>query len=264
MKVGGRKLSTIVGAIGQRRHYTALANMFRVYRTPLAVLRRYAFATGDYPSQVAVRTPLGWLTPTLYSHHDLLTLNEIFCRLDYELLPTPRVVVDVGSNIGLSALYFLSRSDAVRCHLYEPVPTNLRRLEANLSGLRDRVTINPYAVGDTGGEVEFGIEESGRYGGIGLATGRSIAVQCRSINEVLEDILRREGQVDLLKLDTEGYEERTVLAIAPEHLKRIGAIYLEGRPSRRLLPANFVEQRRGSVCRYVNTSRGAGSDQLRR
>jgi len=123
-----------------------------------------------------------------------------------------------------------------------------------LSPVRERATINPYAVGDAEGEVDFGIEPSGRYGGIGLATGRSIVVLCRPINDVLEEVLAREGGVDLLKLDTEGYEERSVRAIASEHLKRIGAIYLEGSPARPLLPAPFVETRYGSVCRYFNTS----------
>src|SRR5688572_9903353 len=116
--------------------------MFRVYRSPVPALVRYTFGTGRYPVQIPVRTPLGWLSPTLYSHHDLLTLNEIFCRLDYAVGPTPRVVVDVGSNIGLSALYFLTRDPSVRCYLFEPVPQNVERLRGNLAGFEERFTLH--------------------------------------------------------------------------------------------------------------------------
>lgn len=252
MRVGGRSLETIRHALLQPRHYRAVSNMVHVYRHPWQVLRRYLFGTGEYPWDVGVRTPLGWFNPTLFSHHDLLTLNEIFCRLDYRLDPVPRVVVDVGSNIGLSGLYFLTRAPTVRCHLYEPILQNLERLEANLGRVRERATLNPYAVGDTEGEVEFGIEPSGRYGGIGLATGRSIVVRCRSINSVLEDVLARETKIDLLKIDTEGAEERTVRAIDTAYLERIGAIYLEARPPLPLLPGRFSQEQYGEVVRLFN------------
>jgi len=252
MRIGGRDIRTIVGAIGQRRHYIALANMFRTYRSPAAALARYASAGGSYPCQISVRTPLGWIRPTLYSHHDLLTLNEVFCRLDYRTKEVARVVVDVGSNIGLSALYFLSRAGDVRCYLYEPVPENIARLEVNLAAFRDRAAVHQAAVSDTDGQVEFGVEVTGRYGGIGVATGRAIQVRCRSINQVLEDVLSREERIDLLKLDTEGAEERTVQAVLPKYFSRIGAVFLEGIPGRPLLPAPFVESRYGMVCRYVN------------
>jgi FkbM family methyltransferase len=252
MRLGGRSLKTIAGAAFQPRHYRAALNMAHVYHQPLRVLRRYLLGTGGYPWNVDLRTPLGWFNPTLFSHHDLLTLNEIFCRLDYRLDPVPQVVVDLGSNIGLSGLYFLTRAATVHCYLYEPVPQNLERLEANLDRVRERATLNPCAVGDAEGEVEFGIEPSGRYGAIGLATGHSIVVRCRSINSVLEDILAREGRIDLLKVDTEGAEERTVRAIETAYLERIGAIYLEARPPLPLLPGRFSQEQYGEVVRLYN------------
>ena len=253
MRLGGRSLQTIARAVLQPRHYRAALNMMQGYHQPWEVLYRYLSGAGVYPWDVRVRTPLGWFNPTLFSHHDLLTLNEIFCRLDYRLDPVPQVVVDLGANIGLSGLYFLTRAPTVRCHLYEPVPQNLERLEANLGRVRERATLNPYAVGDAEGEVEFGIEPSGRYGGIGVATGHSIVVRCRSINSVLEDILAREARIDLLKIDTEGAEERTVRAIDTAYLERIGAIYLEARPPLPLLPGRFRQEQYGEVVRLYNS-----------
>ena len=40
---------------------------------------------------------------------------------------------------------------------------------ANTAAFADRLTVNPVAVGLADGPVTFGWEETGRYGGIGLA-----------------------------------------------------------------------------------------------
>src|SRR5262245_45844762 len=99
----------VAHAIVSREHYVALFNMARHYPRFFDNLYRYLTGNGSYPYRVEVRTPTGVVRPTLYSHHDLLTLNEIFCRNDYPASPEIRTVVDVGSNIGINALYFLSR-----------------------------------------------------------------------------------------------------------------------------------------------------------
>ena len=74
------------------------------------------------------------------------TVNEVFCRQDYGADASIRAVVDVGSNIGISALYFLTRSPDCRAWLYEPVPRNVERLRGNLAGYEDR-----YALREVGG-----------------------------------------------------------------------------------------------------------------
>ena len=68
----------------------------------------------------------------------MFTVNEVFCRRDYPVPPGARSVVDIGSNIGLSALFFLTRDESCRCWLYEPVPANVERLRANLRAFADR------------------------------------------------------------------------------------------------------------------------------
>jgi FkbM family methyltransferase len=157
----------------------------------------------------------------------------------------------------LSALYFLTRNSESRCYLFEPLPQNIERLEGNLSSFRDRYVLDHNAVADADGTVEFGVEPTGQYGGIGVRTGRSIQVRCRSINSVLQDVLQRESRIDLLKIDTEGAEERTVRAIDPAYLDYIGALYLEARPSRSLLPGRFRQEQDGEVVRlYTLTARG--------
>jgi len=249
--LGRRSAKRVMAALWGRQHYIALLHMARVYPGFAANLWRYLTGRGSYPYQPVVRTPLGPIRPTLYTHHDLLTLNEIFCRRDYAADQTSRIVVDLGSNIGISALYFLTRSRESRCLLFEPDARNIARLKENLAGHEDRYELHEFAVADQRGEVTFGIEPTGRYGGIGRNTGDSIRVPCRHINDVLESVLKRFERIDILKIDTEGVEIATVKAIDPAWLPRVEAIYLEAAPDEPLWPAFYIQKQYGSICRLM-------------
>jgi FkbM family methyltransferase len=225
--LGGRSPGFVVRELFAPRNYLALWRSRRVYERPLDGARRYFLGRGDYPTEFAVRTPLGVVAPKLHHPHDMFTINEVFCREDYRAGPGLRTVVDLGSNIGISALYFLTRDPAARVWCYEPVPRNADRLEDNLDAYRDRFTLERAAVADRAGRVRFGIEESGRYGGIDRELESEIEVPCLDVNSVLSRVLDEVERIDVLKVDTEGAELATARAIAPEHLDRIDTIYLE-------------------------------------
>lgn len=209
------------------RNYVALARMRQVYPDFLENAGRYFLGRGAYPYTCRVRTPQGLIAPTLYSTHDMWTVNEVFCRRDYGDDRSGGVVVDVGSNIGISALFFLTRNAHCRTWLYEPVPRNVERLRDNLAGYESRYELVEAAVSAEGGRVSFGVESSGRYGGIGVATGEAIEVTCLGINDVLTRVLGAVQFVDVLKIDTEGSELVTLEAIRPELLARVRTVYLE-------------------------------------
>jgi len=221
--LGNRPWGLIARNVVRRENYLALWRMRRVCLEPREMAWRYLSGRGAYPFRCAVRTPLGVVAPAVYSHDDLVTVTEVFCRLDYEAPPDTRTVVDLGSNIGISALYFLTRSPEVRVHLYEPVQQNVERLRENLAGYEDRYELHQQAVWDRAGTVRFGLEPTGRYGGIGVAAPRTIEVEAVDINRVLEGV----PVVDVLKVDTEGAEVETVRAIRTDLLDRIRVIYLE-------------------------------------
>jgi FkbM family methyltransferase len=209
------------------RNYVALWRMWRLYPSFRENLGRYLMGRGSYPYGCRIRTPEGMVAPTLFSRHDMWTVNEIFCRQDYGADRSARTVIDVGSNIGISALFFLTRNPHCRVWLYEPVPRNVERLRGNLAGYERRYTLRQAAVADREGRAEFGVEESGRYGGIGVDTGRSIEVPCLAINDVVEEVLDSVPAVDILKIDTEGTELGIVRALRPELLNRVRTVYLE-------------------------------------
>lgn len=253
MQIGKRNFSSVLGSVFKKRHYVAFWNMSRQSLPFYDNFKRYLFGVGAYPYRCRVKTPTGIVQPILYSYYDLLTLNEIFFRGDYRAGQNDKVVVDIGSNIGLSALYFLTRNPDARVYLFEPDPRNVERLHLNLSNFKGRYVLNTCAVADQEGVVRFGRDlTSGRYGGIGVASDNYLDVQCRHVNMVLGEIFRKEKKIDILKIDTEGAELSTVQAISPAYLQRTDAIYLECEPSTPLFPELFHQSQEGTVCRLIN------------
>lgn len=252
MRIGGRELGTIVKAAFKKQHYTAASNMLSVYAHPIDAFGRYLLNLGKYPHTVLVNTPLNKIRLNVYSYHDMLTINEIFCRLDYRSDDTDRVVVDFGSNIGISAAYFLTRSAGSHVYLFEPLGFNIERLRRNLKPFEGRYTLSEVAVGLAEGEVEFGWEESGRYGGVGRTTGQFISVKCVDSNKVLEAIVARHGRIDVLKIDIETLEESVTARIPIEIAKNIRKIFVEYAFASNPLKRTHRMTQYGSVAQFTN------------
>lgn len=237
--LGGRPPAMVAREILRGHNYLALWRMWRVLPNFREDAGRYFLGRGSYPYACEIRTPEGIVAPTLFSGDDMWTVNEVFCRQDYGNERGVRTVVDIGSNIGISALYFLTRNPNCRVWLHEPVPANVERLRGNLSGREARWSLTEAAVAGEAGRAEFGVERSGRYGGLGVEAESTIEVECVAVNDVLEDVLAAVGEVDVLKIDTEGSELEILRAIRPELLRHVRTAYLEvgERPDR--APGSF-------------------------
>jgi FkbM family methyltransferase len=251
LHIGGRDLKTIGAALFRRQHYVAGVNMLRTYPHPLEMYGRYLLGIGTYPTEVEVETPIGRIGLTVYTRDDVLTVNEIFCRTDYIAKDSDRVFVDFGSNIGISAAYFLSRGDQGFAHLFEPLPQNTERLKRNLRAFTGRYCLTEAAVGTANGTVDFGWEPTGRYGGIGRDTGRQLAVRCLDSNEVLASIIARHGGVDILKIDIETLEKELTDRLPLETARRIDRIYVEYKFESNPLEATHRYTQYGSVARFA-------------
>jgi len=246
--LGKRSARRVASAPFTAAHYSALRGSLSVYPHPLQAMTRYVFGSGTYPYRCQVRTPLGTQELALYHPDDMQTVTEVFCRQDYAASPDILNVVDIGSNIGVSALYFLTRNRQVQCHLFEPDPRNIERLRGNLTRFEDRYRLHECAVSDSEGTVDFGIEATGRYGGIGVSRGETIQVECREVNAVLDATLANGEEIDILKIDAEGVEETIVRAIRPDILRRIRLIYFEmGEPIAPLHTELFEHSRRMQI-----------------
>jgi FkbM family methyltransferase len=251
IRIGDRDLSTVVGALFMKRHRTAALNMFRLYARPVHTIRKYVFKGGPFPEAVVVHTPGGDVSLETYSFHDVLTVNEIFCRLDYPADATDTVVVDFGSNIGISAAFFLSRNANAHAYLFEPLPANIKRLRKNLAPFADRYSLAEMAVGLSNDDVTFGWEDSGRYGGVGRETGNYITVPCVDSNTVLRDVVEKHGRIDVLKIDIETLEEPVTSRIPLEIAEKIGKVYVEFEFTANPLSRTHSMKQYGTVAQFV-------------
>lgn len=236
------------------RYYRTLAAIVTRFERPTWVLASYlGLRAVSSPQSIAVRTPTGRVAFDVYSPDDVVTAVECFAKEDYGTLGEARCVVDVGSNIGISVLYFLTRHPHCRVHAFEPDPRNVERLRRNLRAFEGRYTLDAAAVGPDAGRAMFGRESTGRYGGLGLNFADRIEVEVRGAEAVMADILAREGTIDLLKLDIEGQEKPVLASLSPLTLSRIRCIAAEiDAPAPAL--SGFASAQRAGVVIYRNLS----------
>jgi len=208
------------------------------------------FSLGTYPRALTIKTPSGGATVQLFSDADLSTLDLIFCRRDYHLPRNTRVVVDIGSNIGLSTLFWLTQNADSQVYCYEPSPVSYERLTNNLDPYKGRFQARREAVSDFRGSATLGIEPSGVNSSLDRTSSDSVPCQVVHINEVLEPVITRHGEIDVLKLDSEGHEYRTLKAIAPEYWKHIRCINVGCTGNSEFVPKDFQFSRVGSAERF--------------
>jgi FkbM family methyltransferase len=142
----------------------------------------------------------------------------------------PRIILDIGGNIGVVARYLSHRFPGAAIHSFEPIEDNVAVLERNVAGRA--VTVHPYGLGKASGTVEFAILPGAETNWAGYsmlrrdgdaATKRT--AQVRDVREVLGAL--GGAQVDLIKIDAEGAEADILEAMPDEMLSRATWIYGE-------------------------------------
>lgn len=120
--------------------------------------------------------------------------------------------LDIGANFGYySVLFAQAVGPAGRVVAFEPNPVMLVELQHNLAlNQFTNVTVQPVALGDHEGELEFCCPTPGREGHGSLRPNESftveqtIRVRCRLLDAVCDEL--RLATVDVIKLDAEGAE----------------------------------------------------------
>jgi FkbM family methyltransferase len=239
MTLGKRQWRDLSYVLARRETYGALLQAFSVFESPVSVLKDELFSSSLHNKRVSLKTPVGRLQANLHSPVDLSTVMGVFCRQDYRLAPTAKVVVDIGANIGIASLYFLSRSTDVVVYAYEPVPRNVERCLQNTEPFAARFSLSPTAVGTRTQMVRFGVEPTGKFGGMKLDSPESIEVPCVSINHVMEQVLSRHDRVHCLKIDIEGSEAEVLSSMHASYWSRVDCIFAENCDSRSYMPRQF-------------------------
>jgi FkbM family methyltransferase len=233
-------------------NWLALYRSLYVFANPLKFF--VAVIRGEAPATVVVRSPTDRLTISLRNFESLRTLFSIFCRLDYR---TDRheagTFLDVGANIGLASVYFLSRNAGNKVVAYEPDCGNLDFLKRNLAGFGSRARIMDCGIAVDAGETTLYRSPDGKYSSL-IQSDRALIPQkivTRAFSDVLDEVSSN-GAAIIVKLDVEGMETALVRSISFESYPGVKRLICEStecadlisRPHRRILRSRYVEDLR--------------------
>jgi FkbM family methyltransferase len=121
----------------------------------------------------------------------------------------PRVIYDLGANVGVSSLFFASLFPKATIYGFEPLPENFEVCLLNYRGIPNSSQVFPWAVGSKTGQAIFDCKNDSRGGRLesthqdpNLQTIAQIQVKIISI----ADLIDKEGlpPPEFLKIDVEG------------------------------------------------------------
>lgn len=152
-----------------------------------------------------------------FEDHALLVdmFEEIFIQGEYSLADPGRVqrILDCGSNIGISVLYFARRypDASITCFEADPVKGKLLAFNVEQNGLSGRVTVVQKAVGAAEGTagLHFDSRDPGSLTSSLVRGHRDTTL----VDVTTLSAYVREG-VDLVKLDVEGSEQDVLREVA--------------------------------------------------
>jgi len=254
LHIGKRNIFTFFSRLINIENYLSILVFFKVHQDPFRSIFREVFSLGSYPKEIYIKTPIGKKKVTIYSINDFSTFNLIFCRQDYLISQKDKIILDIGSNIGLSALYWLTRNNKNIVYCYEPSSLNFMRLKHNLKQFKSRFFSYKEAVSNKNYNSFLKVESSGVYNSLSLKIKKKSSKEfckVRNINYCIQKIISKHKRIDMIKIDNEGEEVRTVSKINKKYWKYINCLNVDGKLVFKYVPKNFKCSKKGSAQRYL-------------
>lgn len=162
----------------------------------------------------------------------IILTHNVLCEpteREYKFAPgQPKVILDIGANIGaISVLMAILYPDA-KIFAFEPVKENFNILLMNIAEYNNIVAFN-FALGDrnekrhilqSSDALNHGGHSFNAQGCNPLALAESVDV--KNINEVIEGIGLE--NIDLIKIDCEGSEAEILMGLDDAKLEKVGMI----------------------------------------
>ena len=167
---------------------------------------------------------------------DRSSLNDLLFHQAYlppKPLHNPKVIVDLGANVGYTVAHFAALYPTARIIGLELDANNFMMAQQNTDWCKDRVTLINAAIWSSDGYVNFeGIGEDA-FHVVGAANGSGDADNAptdRHVRSVSMETLMKNfeiSQIDYLKMDIEGAEAELILRSNPAWLARVNAMKIE-------------------------------------
>lgn len=144
---------------------------------------------------------------------DAAIFEQILCDGSEYRLPVdiqPKVIFDIGANIGASAVYFAARYPGAKVYCFEPLPENVDLLRKNVAVFGERVTVVPSGLGQSEGFFEYRwSDDPANFGGgtfhdVGCVDTACVKLPVTTLAKFCRD--NRIDRIDVMKIDTEGAE----------------------------------------------------------
>ena len=183
----------------------------------------------------AAAVQLAGRTVELYFRKDTIDedlLNMIVTENSEYRLPDvvkPKVVFDVGANIGMASVYFAMSYPQAEVYCFEPLPANLELLRANVRPFGRRVHVLPYGLSDRSGTLPYQMsDDAANFGGGGFvngqqATAAALRLIVKTPTQAVDEL--QPGPIDVFKIDTEGSEWPIVRSL-PTNVRRAAAAFV--------------------------------------
>lgn len=169
----------------------------------------------DQPvSELCVRLAGRTLRPLVREDScDVDLVHMIVCEASEYRLPAvvrPRVIFDIGANIGMTALYFSVVYPEADIYCFEPFPENVSLLRVNARRHSNRIRVIPVGLSDKVGSLPYATSRDqrnlggGGFSDLGSDTARRLALPVTTVDRVMAELGLT--QVDVFKIDAEGSE----------------------------------------------------------
>lgn len=186
-----------------------------------------------------------------FTYQDFSSLfNEIFILEEYDFKNVfvgdvfekkeNFLIIDGGSNVGMSVLYFKKKYPKAQITAFEPDEKTFQMLEKNIQiNELSNVELHQMALSDEAGRADFYFEKN-KSGSLGMSLFNRFEVKNREYKKETVKIARLSDYikmpVDLLKLDIEGAENKVVMDLEKNNklilIERIIIEYHHGEESR--------------------------------
>ncbi len=150
----------------------------------------------------------------IFDYYDLLALVDVIGRNEYAFpeMPIPKIILDLGSNIGTSIIAFKLKYPNAIIYGFEPNPNIFERLQKNCAQFSN-VHLFPYAISNQNGTEKLFLQSEGSFSSSlnqHVAHASFARVKTQTIDTIMQTL--HLPHVDLIKFDIEGAELKTFRA----------------------------------------------------